>query len=97
LIESLALNIFHDEKEHSVRTLSEVRNIDDVGMLDGSCGPGLTLEARDRFTFLHVLVTEDIGPDGLYRNPPGDQILIACKVNLPHRSPANSLGQQVTS
>ena len=52
VIESFTLHVFHHEKEHSVRALSEISDVNNVRVTNRRGRTRFTLEASDRFTFL---------------------------------------------
>src|SRR5688500_10062213 len=95
-MQSLAFDVFHYEKEHAVRTLSKIRDVDDVGMLDRSGGARLAFKASYRLALLHVFIAEDIWPDCLYGNTSGDEILITGEIYLTHRPTADAFDKQIT-
>ena len=66
VIESFALNVFHHEKENSVGALSEISDVDDVGMSNGRGRACFALESSDGFTFLKIFVAKNVRPHCLY-------------------------------
>ena len=90
------VDVFHYEKKHAFSTFAEVGDIDNVRMADRSSGACLSFEARDSFTFLKVLVVEDVRPHSFYRDATRDQVLIAREINLAHRAAAESFFEQVS-
>jgi hypothetical protein len=96
LIEAFAVNVFHHQKKYALRTLAEIRDINNVGMSDRSGRASFAFEARNRFTLLQHLVTENVGPNGLDGYATSYEILIARQIDLAHRTPAQTFLEQVT-
>jgi hypothetical protein len=97
VIESLAFDVFHYQKENAVRTLAKVCDVYDVWMLYRSGGAGLAFKTRNGLAFLHVFVAEDVGSNGLDGDPAGNEVLIPSEINLAHCAPSNSLLEQIAT
>src|SRR5437588_1834121 len=97
MMKRLALHILHHEIEDAFGTLAEVRHVNDVRMADGSSRARLALETRDGLALLHVFIRENVRADGLDRDSPRDEILIARQIDLSHRAAPQTLFEQVAS
>src|SRR6185503_10558088 len=94
--ERFTLHVFHHEKEHTVSALSEIVNVNDVGMTNRCGGARFTFKTRDRFAFLQILVTENVRSNSLDCDLARQQVLIACEVNLAHRPATYTFLEQIT-
>src|SRR5467141_3513770 len=91
LIERLALDVLHHEKENAVGTLSKIGDVDHVRMLDGGGRARLAFETSDSFAFLQIFVVKNIGANSFDCYPARHQILIAGKIDLAHGASAQTL------
>src|SRR5215216_6049000 len=86
VIESFTLHVLHHQKEHAFCAFTEVIDVDDVWVTDRRCRPRFAFEARDCFAFLKIFVVENVGTNCFYRDLSREQILIACEIDLAHRT-----------
>src|SRR6185436_4006316 len=91
LVKRLAFDKFHNEKEDAFLALAEIRNADDIRMLDRCSGTRLALEPRDRFTFLKILIRQNVRPNSFHRHAPRNQVFIARQIYLAHGAAAEAL------
>jgi hypothetical protein len=86
LVKALALNVFHYQEEDAFRALTEIGNVNNVGMTDRCGRSSLTLKSCDRFALNQVLIVKNVGPNSFDCDAPGDEILIAGQIDLAHRA-----------
>src|SRR5207249_4229184 len=84
------------QKKNAVRTLAEIRDVNDVWMTNGCGRAHFAFEAGNRFAFLKHFVIEYVRPDGLHRDATRQEILIARQIDLAHRAAAQSLLEEIT-
>jgi hypothetical protein len=96
LIQAFTVDVFHHQKKYAVGTLAKVGDVDDIRMTDRGSRASFAFEARNRFAFLQHFVVKNVRANGLDRNAPGNQVLIAREINLAHSASAETFLQQVT-
>src|ERR1044072_3394088 len=97
LIQRLAFDVFHHEKENTFLAFAEISHADHVRVLHGSRGAGLAFKARDGFTFLQVFVREHIRPNSFDGHAPRDEVFVAREIHLAHGAAAQTLLQTIPS